>query len=135
MTLHPSSGEVALAEEPQTSASAKRAFFTIMRLWGVSDAQARLLLGSPSRATFYTWKKDQDGKLGRDVLERISYILGIYKALQILFPDPAQADAWISRKPNEAFGGQSALERMSAGNLADLHAVRSYLDHIRGGGS
>ena len=65
--------------------------------------------------------------------ERISYLLGIYKALQMLFPEPAQADAWV-KKPNQAplFGGRSALERMLGGQVADLYVVRQYLDAQRG---
>ena len=67
------------------------------------------------------------------MLERISYVLGIYKALQILIPDEARADAWIAT-PNTAplFGGHSALERMLGGNVGDLYAVRQYLDAQRG---
>ena len=66
-------------------------------------------------------------------LERISYILGIYKALQLLLPDTRAADEWI-RRPNEAavFGGRSALDRMLSGNVADLYIVRQYLDAQRG---
>ncbi|MCP4601260.1 MAG: DUF2384 domain-containing protein [Proteobacteria bacterium] len=111
---------------------AKRTFFNISRAWGVNDTDARVLLGQPSRATYYNWKKGQGGKLPHDTLERISYIIGIYKALQILFPSPAQADAWVS-KPNRHFNDRSALQRMLSGNVADLHAVRSYLDYVRGG--
>jgi hypothetical protein len=121
-------------DEPQASAVAKRAFFRVMELWQVSNGQAQALLGNPSRSTFFGWKKGQGGPLPRDTFERISYVLGIYKALQILFGDHAQADAWIS-KPNDAFGGRSALARMAAGNISDLHAVRAYLDYVRGGGS
>ena len=120
--------------DPRTSQVAKRAFFRIMDLWKVGVDDARTLLGSPSRSTFFSWKKGEGGALGRDVLERVSYLLGIYKGLQVLFPDPPQADAWL-QKPNQAFGGRSALDRMLAGNVADLHAVRSYLDYVRGGRS
>ena len=67
-----------------------------------------------------------------DTLQRISYLLGIHKALQILYSDPALADSWI-RRPNAAFGGQSALERMLAGDVSDLAAVRAHLDAARGG--
>jgi hypothetical protein len=114
--------------------AALRAFFRIASAWGLKSAEARRLLGDPPESTFYKWKKQQDGAPGRDVLERISYLLGIFKALAILFPDPARADAWI-RKPNAAgpFGGRSALERMLSGNVADLYVVRSYLDAQRGG--
>lgn len=112
---------------------ALRAFFGITGLWGLSTEQERTLLGSPGRSTFFRWKRDLDGALPHDVLERISYLLGIYKALQILFPDPAQADGWVKR-PNEApaFGGQSALQRMLGGQVADLFVVRQYLDAQRG---
>lgn len=116
----------------RTSAVAKRGFFRIAELWGMTVDQMRVVLGAPSRSTFYNWKKGEGGLLPRDTLERISYVLGIYKGLQVLFPDAHQADAWVG-KPNQAFGGRSALERMLAGNVADLQAVRSYVDYVRGG--
>jgi hypothetical protein len=112
---------------------ALRAFFRIAAAWGLKNSEARRLLGDPPESTFYKWKKQQDGAPGRDVIERISYLLGIFKALELLFPDPTRADAWI-RRPNDAapFGGRSALDRMLSGNVADLYVVRSYLDAQRG---
>jgi hypothetical protein len=115
-------------------AAAKRAFFRIMDAWGVSDAQARVLLGSPSRSTFYTYKRAAGGDLSHDALERVSYVLGIYKDLQLLFPNPAQADAWMA-KPNRQFGGRSALEHALGGRVVDLADVRRYLDAVRGQGA
>jgi hypothetical protein len=94
--------------------------------------QARVLLGRPSRATLYNWKAGRVRSLPHDVLCRISQLLGIYKALQILYQDPVLADGWLGR-PNAAFGGQSALERMLAGDVTDLDAVRTHLDAARGG--
>jgi hypothetical protein len=120
--------------DPKTSRVAKRAFFRIAELWKLSAEQARVLLGSPSRSTYFSWKKGEGGALPRDVFERVSYLLGIYKGLEVLFANPAQADAWIHR-PNAAFGGRSALEHMLGGNVADLHRVRAYLDYVRGGRS
>ena len=116
------------------SGPALRTFFRIADAWKLSSDEARTLLGSPPRSTFFLWKKTGQGQLGRDTLERVSYILGIYKALQILLPDAAAADAWV-RKPNAAplFGGKPALERMLSGNVADLYVVRQYLDAWRGG--
>ena len=115
------------------AAPALRAFFRLAGVWDLRVAEQRKLLGDPPESTFYKWKRELDGSLGRDTLERISYLLGIWKALQILFPDPAQADAWL-RKPNAAalFGGHSALQRMLSGNVADLFVVRQYLDAQRG---
>ncbi len=117
------------------SAAGLRAFFNIARDWGLSTDEQMVLLGSPGRSTFFKWKAAPEAtELKRDTLERLSYILGIYKALQILLPDAAAADAWV-RKPNAApgFGGNSALARMLGGNVADLVAVRQYLDAQRGG--
>ena len=112
---------------------ALRAFFGLAEQWKLRMADQRKLLGDPPESTFYKWKRQRDAALGRDTIERISYLLGIWKSLQILFPDPAQADAWL-HKPNQVplFGGHSALERMLSGNVADLYVVRQYLDAQRG---
>ena len=113
---------------------ALRTFFRVAEAWQLSTDEARTLLGDPPRSTFFAWKKSGAGPLARDTLERISYVLGIYKALQILLPEPVAADAWV-RKPNAAplFAGKPALERMLSGNVADLYVVRQYLDAWRGG--
>ena len=117
---------------PDRDAVGLRAFFRLVELWGLTIEQARLLLGRPSRATLYNWKAGKVRTVPHDTLRRISYLLGIYKALQILYGDPVLADSWIKR-PNAAFGGQSALERMLAGDVTDLAAVRAHLDAARGG--
>jgi hypothetical protein len=73
----------------------------------------------------------------QDTLDRISYILGIYKALHILFSDDNRADEWV-RRPNNAsmFGGMTALQFMLRdGRMVDLFKVRQYLDAQRGGWS
>jgi len=92
------------------------------------------LLGNPPRSTFYRWKQGENVVLSRDTLERISYLFGIYSALQVVLPKPESADAWI-KKPNSAsiFGGRSALDRMLSGQVGDLYLVRQYLDAQRGG--
>ncbi len=110
-----------------------RAFANIAEAWGLSVAEQLQLLGIGSRSTFFKWRREREPRLPRDTLERLSYLLGIYKSLQILLPDPKAADEWI-RRPNNAapFGGRSALERMLSGQVADLYVVREYLDEQRG---
>jgi hypothetical protein len=110
-----------------------RTFFAIAESWRLSPREAMTLLGLRSRSTYHVWKDGKSGALSRDTLERISYVLGIYKALQLLLPSDEAADAWI-RKPNTAplFGGRSALDRLLSGNVADLYEVRRYLDAHRG---
>jgi hypothetical protein len=121
-------------DREQLSPAALRTFFRIAGLWRLSTAEQLVLLGGPGRSTLFKWKRDPGVALPKDTLERISYVLGIYKALQILLPDPKASDAWV-RKPNRAplFGGRSALEVMLGGNVADLYLVRRYLDAQRGG--
>jgi uncharacterized protein (DUF2384 family) len=110
-----------------------RTFFRIAQAWKLSPRESMTLLGLRSRSTYHLWKDGRAGALSRDTLERISYVLGIWKALQILLPGDEAADAWI-RKPNAAplFGGRTALERMMSGHVADLYEVRRYLDAQRG---
>jgi Protein of unknown function (DUF2384) len=118
------------------AAAGLRAFVRIAEAWGLSVDEQLRLLGAPPRSTFFAWRKHPDkASLSRDTLERLSNLLGIYKSLQILLPDAAAADRWV-RQPNQAplFGGGSALDRMLAGNVSDLHLVRRYLDGVRGGG-
>lgn len=105
-------------------------FFGIMNLWNVDRMHARRILGSPPMRTFYAWKAGQVRRVPEDTLRRIGYVAGIYKALQILYSDSAQADRWV-HQPNRYFGDQSPLERMAAGDVTDLAAVRAYLDAAR----
>lgn len=121
-------------DRKRVSGPALRAFLRIADLWGLSTDQQMILLGVSARSTFFKWKKSGGSALSKDTLERISYILGIYRALQVLLPDQRAADGWVKR-PNAAhpFGGVSALERMLSGQVADLYVVRQYLDAQTGG--
>lgn len=116
-------------------APALRTFFRIAAKWGLTTSQIRCLLGSPSPSTLARWRKTASGRVSQDVMERISYVFGIYKALHIHFSDSDQADGWLKRA-NAApqFGGGSALDRMMGGQVADLYVVRQYLDSQRGWG-
>jgi Protein of unknown function (DUF2384) len=119
-----------------TAASAQAALRTFWRVadaWKLDGTEQATLLGV-GRTTLYQWKQGKAGSLDRHVLERLSYLFGIYAALQILLPAAPQADEWV-RKPNAAplFGGRSALDRMLGGQVADLYVVRHYLDAQRGG--
>jgi hypothetical protein len=111
-----------------------RAFFRIAEQWKLSPEEAMALLGHPSKSTFYYWKSGDVSQVAHsfDLASRISYALGIFQALETLYQRPEMADEWIKR-PNSAFGGQSAMERMFAGHMVDLAAVRDYLDSVRSG--
>lgn len=122
--------------EPGTQGRvAVKLFLGIADEWNLSEEQRCTLAGLSSRTTLHTWRKKvaaKEGiKLSGDTLERLSYLAGIYKGVQMLFTDPEQWKTWI-KKPNRDFGGQSALDRMLAGNVTDLSDVRRYLDGWRG---
>jgi hypothetical protein len=110
-----------------------RTFFNLAKAWELSEKEQMSLLGLSSRSTLHAWKAGRVSKVSRDTLERISYLLGIFKAINILLPDAKRADEWM-RLPSKAslFGGRSALERMTSGNVGDLYVVRQYLDAQRG---
>lgn len=105
-------------------------FFRIMELWGIDNDTARVLLGAPPERTFFRWKAGDVGSVPTDTIRRIGYVSGIWKALQIVYSNPQQADAWLKR-PNLHFGGQAPIDRMRAGDVTDLAAVRQYLDAAR----
>jgi hypothetical protein len=126
----------ALITQPQMGGPGLRAFYNIAQEWGLSAEQQMVLLGGIPSSTFYHWKKkvlpDGDINLSRDTLERISYVLGIYKALRILLPESYAG--WIKRpNTNPLFGGRPALDRLLSGNVSDLFVVRQFLDAWRGG--
>ena len=110
---------------------ALRTFFRIADAWGLKEAEQMRLLGLDSRSTFQSWKRGAVAAIPKDALERISYVMGIYKGLKVLLPK--SANDWV-RKPNRnpVFAGRSALERMASGNVADLYVVRQYIDAQRG---
>jgi hypothetical protein len=115
------------------SAPAIRTFFNVASAWGLSVKEQLALLGFPAASTYHKYKSGQIGTLSFDTLTRISLILGIYKALHILYPDAALADNWL-RLPNtnELFGGRPAISMMIDGGIDGLHQVRRLLDGRRG---
>jgi Protein of unknown function (DUF2384) len=116
---------------PQGNQLTLQVFFAIAEEWALSTEQQMILLGSPARSTFFKWKKE-GGLMSKDTEERISLIVAIYKALNILFSNADIANNWI-KKTNKYFDGYSAMDVMMRGKLTDIYAVRAYVDAQRGG--
>jgi Protein of unknown function (DUF2384) len=111
-----------------------RTFFNIASEWGLTVNQQRVLLGGVPSSTYHKWKGGTVGTLSYDQLERISLVLGIYKALKLLFADDASGARWLKAANTDLpFAGASPLDRMLHGSIDDLYAVRRYLDSWRGG--
>lgn len=109
-------------------AVALKMFFRITARWGLGEKEQIVLLGNPVRSTSCHWKKNMKGYLTDDTIERISYIVGIYKSLHILLPNEHRANSWV-KNPNkiQLFNGRSALDKMIEGKVSDLYVVDQYL--------
>ncbi len=120
-------------ERERLSAPALKAFFNIMARWQVRDEDARALLGGVSNGPFYEMKRKPDRLLDTDRLTRISYLIGIFKALNILHSEHL-ADEWV-RLPNQnaLFAGRTPLAYMIRGGLPAMQVVRRLLDARRAG--
>lgn len=134
MQLHPIAatptrlGSPAITDEE--AGALARTTVNLFRAWGLSDAEARTLLGGMAARTWARWKDGEIGRIDRDLRMRMAH-MGIHKGLRYLFKEPARGYAWV-RKPNAAFGGSSALDIMLRGELSDLALMREWLDAERG---
>jgi hypothetical protein len=123
----------ASAARERLSTPALKAFFNIMGKWKVRDADARALLGGVSNGPFYEMKRNPGRVLEADRLMRVSYLVGIYKALHILH-GRGLADEWVRLANRHAlFGGQTPLAYMIRGGLPAMQTVRRLLDARRAG--
>ncbi len=123
----------ARAERERLSAPALKGFFNIMGRWKVRDEDARALLGGVSNGPFYEMKRQPERVLETDRLMRISYLVGIFKALRILHSE-ALADEWVHLpNQNPIFAGQAPLAYMIRGGLPAMQTVRRLLDARRAG--
>jgi hypothetical protein len=121
------------AVQEQLSGAAVPAFFKMVQIWNLRDAQARLLLGGISNGVFYQLKRGQKKTLDQDKLTRISLLLGIFKSLNILYSRKL-ADAWINLpNSNPMFEGATPLSYLIQGGVPALMRVQQLLDARRGG--
>ncbi|WP_072631870.1 MbcA/ParS/Xre antitoxin family protein [Planktotalea frisia] len=107
-----------------------RAILNLFQKWQLADEEAATLLDMPLR-TYRRWKSGTQGRLSRDGKARLSNLIGIHKALRLIFTDAQRGYDWV-KTPNAAFQSQSALTVMLGGELTDLMRVRRYLDAERG---
>jgi hypothetical protein len=131
--LDRSDGFESKAERERLSPSALKGFFNIVERWNIRDEDARALLGGLSNGPYYSWKKQMSRTLGTDVLTRISYLVGIFRALHVLFGEKL-ADEWVKLpNTNRIFRGETPLAYMKRGGIPAIQVVRRLLDARRGG--
>jgi len=108
-------------------------FKRIVEKWGVGNAEAAALLGVSTP----TWTRMKGARgsaeLNQDQLTRVSAILGIFKALNIIFVG-GMADRWaMLNNKGPLFRGRAPVEAMIAGGIPAMVETRQYLDALRGG--
>lgn len=94
----PCNGSKSITEQ-ELAGSGLRTFIRISEKWQMSPEQQSSLLGCEDRRILDSWRRSDCADVPHDVLIRISYVLGIYKALHTIFPNALQADGWIMRRP------------------------------------
>lgn len=122
-----------VATRARLSAPAMSAFFAIVDQWDLRNEDAMALLGGASHGRYYELKKNRKGLLSQDELTRISLLIGIFKALNILFSQRL-ANQWTSRpNSNPMFNNAPPLELLVRGGVPGMIGVRRLLDARRGG--
>jgi hypothetical protein len=116
----------------QQSAVMLRAVLNLFEKWRLKPAEIRVLLGSPAERTLQRWRSGQIAGVPQDTVYRLGCLLGIHKALRYMFSSPERSYEWV-KKPNEAFGGKSALDKMLQGAPTDIAEIRAFLDAERAG--
>jgi uncharacterized protein (DUF2384 family) len=115
------------------SPAAIEAFFAIAGKWKLRSEDAMALLGGASNGRFYELKKNRKGLLSQDELTRISLLIGIFKALNILF-NQRLANQWTLRpNSNPMFGDAPPLQLLTRGGVPAMLGIRRLLDSRRGG--
>ncbi len=113
-----------------------KTLFNIVKRWQIRDEDARQLLGGISNGAYYLLKQNAraSGKtLDQDRLVRISYLIGIFKSLNILYSQRL-ADQWIQLpNTNPIFAGRTPLDYILRGGMPAMDVVRRLLDARRGG--
>ena len=115
------------------SPAAIKGLIRIAARWKLRDEDTRELLGGISSGSFYAMKNRAAKTLDTDQLTRVSLLLGIYKALNILYSTKL-ADEWITLpNTNPMFAGESPLNYLKKGGIPAFVRVRQLLDARRGG--
>ena len=129
---HSAEQSVAPASGVADASGAIATALNILDQWELSREQQCAMLGIAERS-WYQWRRQAPARVSGDTLERVSYILGIWKALRQLFPSHEAYKRWPHIENSAApFGGQAPVKRMSSGRVGDLYVVRSWLDGWRG---
>ncbi|HEX3820212.1 MAG TPA: antitoxin Xre-like helix-turn-helix domain-containing protein [Candidatus Sulfotelmatobacter sp.] len=121
------------ATRARLTPAAIAAFFAIVETWDLRNEDAMALLGGASNGRYFELKKKHKRALSQDELTRISLLIGIFKALNILF-NTGLANEWVARpNSNPMFNNAPPVELLMRGGVPAMIGVRRLLDARRGG--
>lgn len=132
--MHTTFSKLKASKKKQLGKAGLSLFFNLSELWQLTPDEQAAMLGLAAKSTLYRWKKavseGSEVTVPPDTLERLSYIAGIRKNVEILFPK----ERWnaFMAAPNRQFAGASPLDQLKQGNMSNLIAVREYLESSRG---
>ena len=132
LTIHPE--QFRQNHQGKTVEKDQKAFLIAVRIleaWAFNDSEKAVVLGDVPIATFRRMKAGKmSNKLTTDRRTRVSLILGIHKALRMMFLQDAHILEWITHS-NRAFAEYSPKDIMLSGSLVGLHDIRRYLDALQ----
>lgn len=122
-------------KDPKRMAAAGlKAAYSILDKWGCSAEQGQAILALP-RSSFFKYRNaPESASLGRDQLERLSYLVNIHAHLRTIFDNPENVYGFMSMKnDNPFFDGAAPLDIISSGSFASLYETAKRIDALRGG--
>ena len=119
-------------DRERLSPVAIKAFLSLAKAWGLSNAEAAALIGV-SASSFDRIKRGYRPTLSQDQLTRVSALVGVFKGLHLLFSD-STADEWVRRSnTGPLFDRKTPIEAMIEGGIPRMLDVRRTIDAVRGG--
>lgn len=116
------------------SVEAVRFVDQIADAWRLTLDQRCTLLGGINASTYTRRAKNPDVvRLSVDELTRASYLVGIYRALHTIYPDPVADDWMLIANRNPLFAGVTPYTHAARGGIIALADIRTLLDGYRGG--
>lgn len=125
--------------EQHVSGPALAAFLRVSAAWHLDEPQERMLLGQPSPETLRSWKANRTGALSLDQVERISYVLRIFRLLQERgsatesepAPSPGKPTDWLlAPRAEPIFGGRRPIDVMCLEDIRGLRQVAQFLQAL-----
>jgi len=102
--------------------------------WEIEQSEQLALLGlsEGSRSTLHRYRQGGALAPNRDLLDRVSHLLGIHKSLRILYPNNRDLAYRWPKAPNKRLDNMTPVEYVRREGFGGLASIRHMLDVERG---